>query len=89
MGIDRVYMGIPPEIHLFHPPTSPILTLHTEGLTDLEVWNPGPDKEASMSDFESGGWKHMVTLEPGCVKSHLNLPSGEIWEASATYSIPS
>ncbi|RKP12294.1 galactose mutarotase-like domain-containing protein [Piptocephalis cylindrospora] len=59
------------------------------GMVDLEVWNPGMEKEKAIDDFESGGWKRMVTLEPGCIKSHLNLPSGEVWEASATYTIPS
>lgn len=57
-------------------------SIKRSNLPDLVVWNPWIAKSEGMADFEpKSGFKKMVCVEAGHVKSYINLKPGEKWTA--------
>lgn len=83
---DRVYLH--PEEHpvvhaTIHTGGSTVLKLEGAGQVDdspstvsAVVWNPGPAKSASMSDFDDEEYKEMICVEPGMIGHQPLLPPG-------------
>ena len=58
-----------------------------DGLRDVVVWNPWTDKAAAMADFApKDGWRHMLCVEAGAVRSWTRLEPGETFEGGQTIS---
>ncbi|KAL8276262.1 hypothetical protein RQP46_011336 [Phenoliferia psychrophenolica] len=81
--VDRVYFGAPD-----------VLALNWEGgraevskrnLADVVLWNPGPEKGATIGDMEEGGADRYVCLEPGQVGTLVELKAGEKWIGSVRF----
>lgn len=49
-----------------------------------QLWNPGPEKGATIGDMEEGGAGRYVCLEPGQVGSYVELEAGQTWEGKVT-----
>ncbi|WP_117314813.1 D-hexose-6-phosphate mutarotase [Chromatocurvus halotolerans] len=62
--VDRVYIDPPSMIELHDPGHPSRLRIQAWGHTDLVVWNPGPDIARALGDFDDGGYRNMVCLEP-------------------------
>lgn len=61
---DRLYKAVPTEgpVTVLEEGEASV-EIRRDSLDDVVVWNPGPEKAASMSDFgPEDGWKHMRTL---------------------------
>jgi glucose-6-phosphate 1-epimerase len=79
---DRVYMNTAQRITTVLQDRKPVFEVkRDEGLTDVVVWNPWPEKAGGMSDFgPSDGWKRMVCVEAGKVAEWTKVEGGESWE---------
>jgi len=62
--VDRVYKNVPSEIQV-DMGHGKKMTIKTNGLPDLTVWNPHETKSNAMADMETEGWKRFVCIEPG------------------------
>lgn len=78
--VDRVYSNVPSEIEVSLGNANR-LTIKTEGLPDLTVWNPHEVKSNAMADMESDGWKKFVCVEPGQTNFVTLKPLGS-WKGS-------
>ncbi|KNZ53236.1 uncharacterized protein VP01_32g17 [Puccinia sorghi] len=78
--VDRVYKNVPSEIQvdLGHGKK---MTIKTNGLPDLTVWNPHETKSNAMADMETEGWKRFVCIEPGQTSFVTLQPHGS-WKGS-------
>lgn len=64
----------------------PTVTLVRDNLPDVVVWNPWVDKAAGMGDFEpKDGWKNMICVEAGSVRSWTKLEKGDVFEGGQTF----
>lgn len=46
------------------------------------VWNPGPERCASLQDLPADGWQHMLCVEAAQVFEPLSLAPGAAWQGS-------
>ncbi|KAK4703300.1 glucose-6-phosphate 1-epimerase, partial [Phenoliferia sp. Uapishka_3] len=81
--VDRVYHKAPDALGLSWSGGEAKVT--KENLADVVLWNPGPEKGATMGDMEEGGADRFICLEPGQVGSYVDLKAGEAWEGSVKY----
>ncbi|KAI1752726.1 galactose mutarotase-like domain-containing protein [Xylaria castorea] len=58
-----------------------------DNLKDVVVWNPWTEKAAGMGDFEpKDGFKNMICVEAGSVRSWISLDAGDAFEGAQTIS---
>ncbi|KAI0457420.1 galactose mutarotase-like domain-containing protein [Xylaria acuta] len=58
-----------------------------DNLRDVVVWNPWTEKAAGMGDFEpKDGFKNMICVEAGSVRSWTALEPGDAFEGAQTIS---
>ena len=79
---DRVYANTKERVTTIVESGKPVYEVkRDEGLTDVVVWNPWPEKASSMSDFgPADGWKKMICVEAGKVAEWTRVEGGESWE---------
>ncbi len=80
--VDRVYHSVPGEVLLREPDRA--LGIRAEGFPDVVVWNPGADKCAALPDMAPDGWRRMVCLEAGAIRTPVVLPPGGTWVGRQT-----
>ncbi|KAH8682332.1 galactose mutarotase-like domain-containing protein [Xylariales sp. PMI_506] len=67
---------------------SPKFTVVRDNLDDVVVWNPWIEKAAGMGDFEpKDGYKNMICIEAGSVKSWTKLEAGDAFEGAQVISV--
>jgi len=76
------------------PPSDPIaiveggkttLSISRDNMADVVVWNPWEEGAKGMGDFEpKDGWKNMICVEAGSVRSWTKLERGDVWEGAQT-----
>lgn len=74
--IDRIY-ALAPTLQLRDGPRR--LELSTSGMSDAVLWNPGPDKCATLQDMPADGWQHMLCVEAANILLPVTLAPGETW----------
>ncbi len=57
---DRIYLAAP-ELHIRTP--ARVMKLTATGSGSTVIWNPGPDKAATLSDFPDHAWADMLCVE--------------------------
>ncbi|KAK5631672.1 hypothetical protein RRF57_007386 [Xylaria bambusicola] len=77
-------------------PSSPVVvteggsnafSIMRDNLKDVVVWNPWAEKAAGMGDFEpKSGFKNMICVEAGSVRSWTSLETGDAFEGAQTLS---
>lgn len=80
--IDRVYVNAPRHVTLFEPVRA--LRIETNGFPDVVVWNPGPDRAATLADMAPGDERHMLCVEAAAVHEPIVSAPGRVWSASQT-----
>ena len=80
--IDRVYVGAPRRLELRERDRTMII--EAEGFPDAVVWNPGPERAASMHDLESGDERRFVCVEAAVVQTPVTLGAGRRWSGTQT-----
>ncbi|ORY75674.1 galactose mutarotase-like domain-containing protein, partial [Leucosporidium creatinivorum] len=82
--VDRVYYHAPDVLEIKYEGTPGSMKVTKEHLADVVLWNPGPEKGATIGDMEEGGAGRYVCLEPGQVSSFVELSAGQSWEGKIT-----
>jgi glucose-6-phosphate 1-epimerase len=78
--VDRVYHSVPGEVRLREPDRA--LALRAEGFPDVVVWNPGPAKCAALPDMAPDGWRRMLCVEAGAIRTPVVVPAGGTWRGT-------
>ena len=66
-----------------------ILELVRDNLHEIVVWNPWEDGAKAMADFKpEDGWRNMICVEAGSVRSWQKLEPGETWEGKQVVRSP-
>ena len=80
--LDRVYVGAPRHLELRERDRTMII--EAEGFPDAVVWNPGPERAASLPDLEPGDERRFVCVEAAVVQTPVTLGAGRRWTGSQT-----
>jgi glucose-6-phosphate 1-epimerase len=80
--VDRVYHAVPGDVILREPGRA--LAVRAEGFPDAVVWNPGPAKCAALPDMEPDGWRRMLCIEAGAIRTPVRVAPRGSWRASQT-----
>lgn len=75
---DRVYRD-PSQPIVVDGGTMPPRRLSQEGFADAVVWNPGPEKAASLGDLPPGDWLRMLCVEAGAITQPVEVAPGKTW----------
>ncbi len=82
---DRIYAGAPAELRLVDAGRGRTVTLRSEGLPDVVVWNPWVDKSRRMEDFGDDEYPSMLCVETGAILTPVSLGAGERWSGSTVF----
>lgn len=77
--VDRIYFDAAEPVIVTSP--NGRLNIESAGFDDLVVWNPGPDKGASIADLPAQGWRHLLCVEAACIGRPVRLAPGSEWSA--------
>jgi glucose-6-phosphate 1-epimerase len=80
--VDRVYHSVRREVVLREPDRA--LSIGAEGFPDVVVWNPGAAKCAALPDMAPEGWRRMLCVEAGAVRTPVVVLPGASWRGSQT-----
>jgi glucose-6-phosphate 1-epimerase len=80
--IDRVYYVAPDDLALHEPGRS--VTLRAAGFPDTVVWNPGPQRGATLGDLEPDGYLRMLCVEAAASRAPVAVAPGARWQGSQT-----
>jgi len=83
--VDRIYWNVPGPI-LMRDGDQAIQVTAT-GFPDAVVWNPGPERCATLADMEPDGYRHMLCIEAVALGQPVMLAPGERWSGSQTLTV--
>lgn len=75
--IDRIYYDVAQPLAL--STAMGRLGIELEGLDDVVVWNPGPDRAAALADLPDDDWTRMLCVEAARIGRPVRLAPGEEW----------
>ncbi|MFO1325986.1 MAG: D-hexose-6-phosphate mutarotase [Rubrivivax sp.] len=79
-GLDRLYVDAPRRLRLDEPGTT--VEVLARGFADVVVWNPGPERAASIADLAPGDERRLVCVEAAAVETPIALQPGESWQGA-------
>jgi glucose-6-phosphate 1-epimerase len=80
--VDRVYVGAPSRLELRD--RGRVTVIEAEGFPDAVVWNPGPERAASVPDLAPGDERRFVCVEAAVVQTPVTLGAGRRWSGTQT-----
>ncbi|WP_428420203.1 D-hexose-6-phosphate mutarotase [Methylibium sp.] len=80
--IDRIYWNVDTPVVL--QALRRRLALTAAGFPDRVIWNPGPDKAATLADLPDADWQHLLCIEAACIGQPVMLAAGQEWAARQT-----
>lgn len=78
---DRVYTAATGRYELQDGPHR-LGIAQSAGWAHTVVWNPGPERCASLPDMPADGWRHMLCIEAAQVFEPLTLAPGAAWQGA-------
>ncbi|MEO7939914.1 MAG: D-hexose-6-phosphate mutarotase, partial [Burkholderiaceae bacterium] len=89
---DAAMLGFPGEVDRVYAGVADALTLHDHadgagrsvevthsGFADVVVWNPGPQRCATLSDMPPDGYRAMVCIESARIAQPVTLAPAQVW----------
>jgi glucose-6-phosphate 1-epimerase len=83
--VDRIYWNVPGPVTM-HDVDQTIQVVAT-GFPDAVVWNPGPEKCATLVDMEPEGYRHMLCIEAVAIGQPVTLAPGASWSGAQTLTM--
>lgn len=83
--VDRVYHDAPSPLILTEGERR--LGIYSSGFTDVVVWNPGPERAASMDDLAENEWRRFLCVEAGVVQTPIELGPGLSFTGSQSFDV--
>lgn len=78
--IDRIYWNVPGPVILHD--VDQTLRITAKGFPDVVVWNPGPEKCATLPDMEPDGYRSMLCIEAVLIGQPAVLAPGAVWSGT-------
>ena len=75
--LDRVYRAVPAVVAVEEPERT--TEVRATGFRDTVVWNPGPERGATMDDLEPGGYARMLCVEAAVASAPVIVAPGATW----------
>ncbi|MCU6434394.1 D-hexose-6-phosphate mutarotase [Undibacterium sp. Jales W-56] len=82
--IDRIYANAP-RLLLCQPRQTTLI--QQSGFADAVVWNPGPEKAATLADLEPGGYERMLCIEAAAIMQPVVLAPGASWSGNQSLTV--
>ncbi|HEX2544646.1 MAG TPA: D-hexose-6-phosphate mutarotase [Ramlibacter sp.] len=79
--LDRVYRDAPAHLEL-RERGLPARRIAQQGFRDTVVWNPGPQKAATLGDMPAADWQRMLCVEAAAVHELVQLAPGATWRGT-------
>lgn len=80
--IDRVYYAAPGDLTAVEPGRT--TAIRATGFPDTVVWNPGPERGATLDDLEPDGYLRMLCVEAAISRAPTTVAPGARWTGSQT-----
>src|SRR5262245_19739726 len=80
--IDRVYYAAPADLAAGEPGRS--TAIRATGFPDVVVWNPGPERGATLGDLEPDGYLRMLCVEAAVSRAPATVAPGARWTGGQT-----
>jgi len=80
--IDRVYYAAPHDLAAHEPGRT--VAVRATGFPDTVVWNPGPQRGATLGDLEEDGYLRMLCVEAAVSRAPATVEPGGRWRGSQT-----
>jgi glucose-6-phosphate 1-epimerase len=80
--VDRIYWRVPGPILLREG--DQMMTVTATGFPDAVVWNPGPERAATIPDLEPEGYRRMLCIEAALIGAPVSLLPGGVWTGVQT-----
>lgn len=80
--IDRVYHAAPAGLTAAEPGRT--TAIRATGFPDTVVWNPGPERGATLGDLETDGYLRMLCVEAAVSRSPAIVAPGAHWTGTQT-----
>ena len=80
--VNRIYFHAPAEARLVELGRTTVV--RKAGFSDTVVWNPAPEKCATMSDLKPDDYRRFVCIEAATVGVPVPLAAGERWQGTQT-----
>lgn len=58
------------------------LRISGQGMPDAVVWNPGPERCATIADLPDDAWRHFVCIEAAVIDQPVSLTPGATWRGA-------
>ncbi|KAG5493311.1 hypothetical protein GH5_02054 [Leishmania sp. Ghana 2012 LV757] len=84
---DRIYPNQACAIVLQDLGAKTALQISSPNLSDVCLWNPGPEKCAAMKDMPPDGYQHFVCVEHGNMLKKVLVPPSSSWTGTQEISI--
>ena len=81
--LDRVYRAAPADLAVEEPERT--TDVRATGFRDTVVWNPGPERGATMDDLEPGGFARMLCVEAASASVPVPVAPGATWRGTQTF----
>ncbi len=75
--VDRIYLNAPDHLELAEPGAT--ILIQKNLFPDAVVWNPGPQRGATLADLEPDGYRRFVCVEPALIGTPVELQPGNSW----------
>ncbi len=86
--VDRVYLDTSATCAISDPVLGRRIDVAKEGSLTTVLWNPGPEKAKSMTDFDNDGYREMVCIEAvNAFDDQRTLAPGERHELSSRFRV--
>jgi glucose-6-phosphate 1-epimerase len=82
--IDRIYAETGPLLLRDGPRR---LEIESDNLPDVVLWNPGPDKCATLKDMPTDGWLSMLCVEAARIFDPITLGPDESWSGRQSFTL--
>jgi glucose-6-phosphate 1-epimerase len=83
--VDRIYWQVPGPVTVTK--AAQHVQVSAEGFPDVVVWNPGPDKGATLPDLEPDDYRHMLCIEAAAIGHPVVLAPGAVWRGAQVITI--
>ena len=85
---DSVYLDVPDRLTIHDVAWDRRIVIDKAGAASAIVWNPWPEKEATMADLGADNWRGFICVETGNVADDdINLPPGATHEMTTRISL--
>ena len=83
--LDRIYWNAPRELTLREAGRRRLI--QSQAFEDVVVWNPGPEKCATLPDMPDDDWVQMLCVEAAQIGERVRLGAGEEWVGMQTLGV--